>query len=73
MIFKVLFALGFVAAVGDLPLLLMDKNSNIESTLESLQDLKAGEELRKIQFRGKIFQESIKIVLKRLNDIGALD
>ena len=51
----------------------MDRDSGIVSDMQSIQDEKAGEEVRKIQFKGKIFQETVKIILKRLNEIGVLD
>lgn len=51
----------------------MDRNTGVVSDIEALQDESAGEEVRKIQFRGKIFQESIKLILKRFNAIGVLD
>ena len=65
-------SLGFFATICVLPLILMDRNTGVVSDIEALQEGK-GEELRKVQFSGKIFQEAAKILLKRFNDIGALD
>ena len=67
------FTPGLIASVGILPLVLMDRDSGVVSGIESLQNKNTGEEVRKVQMRGKIFQETIKIVLRRLNTVGALD
>lgn len=62
-----------IAAFGVLPLVLMDRNSGVQSGIENLQNENLGNELRRIQFGGKVFQKSIKLVLKRMESIGALE
>ena len=73
MVINIYFNPGFIAAIGIMPLVLMDRDSGVVSDIEVLQDKNAGEELRKVQIRGKIFKETFKIILKRLDKIGALD
>ena len=62
-----------MASFAILPLVLMDRDSGVVSGIESMQNENTGEEVRKVQMRGRIFQETIKIILRRLNTIGALD
>ena len=67
------FIVGFVTAVGVMPVVLMEKNTGVVSDIEAFFDKKAGEEIRKIQFSGKIFQKAIRQDLERFNLIGVLD
>ena len=62
-----------LASVGVLPIVVMERKENVESSLENLQDEEKSKNLRKIQMQGKMFQEAIKPILKRFNDEGVLD
>lgn len=65
------FFSGVFAITCVLPVILMERNENIECKFESLQDFDS--DFKKLQFSGKTYQEAIKNILLKFDKDGVFD
>lgn len=64
---------GFMAAVGILPIVLLDKEASKDSNLEAMGDADAGAKLRHAMYFGENFQRAMKYLLPAFDRNNVLD
>lgn len=64
---------GFMAAVGVLPIVLLDKETSKNSNLEAMGDEDAGAKLRHAMYFGEKFQHAMKFLLPIFDRNNVLD
>lgn len=64
---------GFVAAVGILPLVVLDKEAAKDSSLEAIGDAEASAKLRNAMYTNKVYQAAMKDILMQMEDHHVLD
>lgn len=64
---------GFMAAIGVLPIVLLDAESSKESNLEALADADAGARIRHAMYFGSNFQNAMKFLLPKFEQSNVLD
>lgn len=64
---------GFVAAVGILPLVVLDKEAAKNSSLETIGDAETSAKLRNAMYTNQIYQTAMKDILARMDEHHVLD
>lgn len=64
---------GFLAAVGILPIVVLDKESSGDSSLETMGDADASARLRQAMYFNQIYQTAMKDILSRVDEHHVLD
>lgn len=64
---------GFMAAVGILPIVLLDKEASKNSSLEAMGDADASIKLRHAMYFGDSYQRAMKFMLPRFDEHHVLD
>lgn len=64
---------GFMAAVGILPILILNKDASEESHLDKMGDEEQGKKIRQAMYLNSSYQIAIKPILKRFDEHNILD
>jgi hypothetical protein len=70
---KLPFVLGFVSCVSVLPLILMERQSEMGSGMDAVMNAETGAKIREITHGGAKYHEAMKYNLKCFDQIGVLD